>query len=161
MFCKVSYEGKKKETMKNANPPYRKADHAPKEKIPCVKIQQSLPYTENWNLASVVGVLSYKRKPAWNEAREAGRPWLLKWSLFYVRGCFARMYVCIPHVCQVPKEARREHQISWDWSYRLLGVTTSVGTGNWTWALGKAVIALKPWVISSDSFYVTWIWWVP
>lgn len=42
--------------------------------------------------------------------------------LFYVYGCFAQMYVCIPHACRVPVDGRRICQIPWNWSYWWLWV---------------------------------------
>lgn len=40
--------------------------------------------------------------------------------LFYLYGCFARMYVYAPLVCLVPTEARRRFWIFGKWSYRWL-----------------------------------------
>lgn len=36
--------------------------------------------------------------------------------LFHMCGWFACMYVYVPHTFQVPKEARRGHQLPWNWS---------------------------------------------
>lgn len=38
-------------------------------------------------------------------------------TYLYVYGCFARTYICVPPMCLVPKEARREHQTHWRWNY--------------------------------------------
>jgi hypothetical protein len=35
-----------------------------------------------------------------------------------VHGCFACIYILLPHVCLVSRETNRGHQIPWDWSYR-------------------------------------------
>lgn len=37
--------------------------------------------------------------------------------LSYVCGYFTYMYICVPHVCLVPREARREPRMLWNWSY--------------------------------------------
>jgi hypothetical protein len=43
---------------------------------------------------------------------------ILKFYLFFVYGCFACMFACIP--CAVPVEARKGSQIPWNWNYRRL-----------------------------------------
>lgn len=37
---------------------------------------------------------------------------------FYIHRCLAYIYVCVPHVCLLPMEAKRGHQIPWYWGYR-------------------------------------------
>lgn len=49
------------------------------------------------------------------------------------------------HACAVPTEVRR-HCISWMWTYRW--ACHSVGAGNWTWVLTRAVSALQCWAVS-------------
>lgn len=34
--------------------------------------------------------------------------------LFYVFGCFAYMYIYVPHVCLIPTEVRRQYWITWN-----------------------------------------------
>ena len=52
------------------------------------------------------------------------KPFLLLCRIFkndlfdYVYMCLACMYICAPCACLVPEEARRGHQIPWNWSYR-------------------------------------------
>jgi hypothetical protein len=48
---------------------------------------------------------------------------VFKFLFYYGYGCFARKYVCAPCVSLVPREARREHWIPWNWSYRQLWAT--------------------------------------
>lgn len=50
---------------------------------------------------------------------------LLFWY-FSVYGCFAWKYLCVPHACLVPLEARRWCWILWNWSYRWLLTTILV-----------------------------------
>lgn len=38
--------------------------------------------------------------------------------MFNVYSCFARLYVCAPCAYLPPVEARRRHQVPWNWSYR-------------------------------------------
>lgn len=51
-----------------------------------------------------------------------------------LRMCFVCMYVCAPHTCLVPKEARRGSQSPWNWSdRRVLSHYWNLGTwlGHW------------------------------
>lgn len=41
---------------------------------------------------------------------------------FNVHGWSTSMYVCAPHIYSA-SEGQREHQILWNWSYRLLAIT--------------------------------------
>lgn len=61
-----------------------------------------------------------------------------KRCLFYVHKCLlTRIYGYIPHACLMPKKTRRRYWIPWNYSYRWLVVSYSVGSGNWTWILSK------------------------
>jgi hypothetical protein len=51
-------------------------------------------------------------------------------------GCFAYMYVCVPHRFLVPMEDRRGCCTSWNWSYGRL-LSKHVDTGNQTQDLWK------------------------
>lgn len=46
--------------------------------------------------------------------------------LFHVCEYFAYMYLCAAHMCLVPVEIRRESQILWNQSYKVLRVATWV-----------------------------------
>lgn len=56
------------------------------------------------------------------------------------------MYVCVPHMCTVPMEARKGHQISWFCSYRCLGVlgTEPGSCASTTSTLNYPAISLVP-----------------
>jgi hypothetical protein len=56
--------------------------------------------------------------------------------LFHVDGCFACIYVSIPHVCLVPIIVRRGHQILYNLSSKLF-VVFHVGAGHRTKVLQK------------------------
>lgn len=61
--------------------------------------------------------------------------------------CFVCMYVCTLHSCPVPEEAKRGHQILWDWSYKQLRATMSVLRIE-PWSSGTAVGSLNHCAIS-------------
>ena len=63
--------------------------------------------------------------------------------------CFAwvRMYVCAPHVCLVPVEARRRHQIPLELEFQT-AVSCQVGARNWTQGSARAARALNHRVVS-------------
>lgn len=79
------------------------------------------------------------------------RTFLLRFVLLFdVYGCFACMYVCVPHVCLVPMEVRRGPQTPWVCSHRLLWATQ--------WVLrpepgssARATSVLKYWANSPAS----------
>lgn len=56
------------------------------------------------------------------------------------------MYVCVPHMCTVPMEARKGHQIPWFCRYRCLGVlgTEPGSCASTTSTLNYRAISLVP-----------------
>lgn len=67
----------------------------------------------DWELlVAVVGLTALLSGWVWGE--------VLVFVLFYECGCFACMCACAPCMCLLPTEAKREHQITCNQSYRWL-----------------------------------------
>lgn len=78
-------------------------------------------------------------------------------TYFYVYGCFARIYICVPPMCLVPKEDRREHQTHWRWNYGqswatiwLLGIEPASSEkvtsflNNWALSPARTILNCEP-----------------
>lgn len=64
---------------------------------------------------------------------------------FYVYECLS---VCVLHALLVPREARRESQVPWNWSYRCFWATIWVLISS-----ARALSSLSCWAINLEAFF--------